>query len=138
MKHNAPIVGESLTDKVRATLDNLDKFRVDIENSLMYANESHTFDDVVGMVLTGQLNFIPLQRSLLLTEVHTYPRHKNLHTFIAAGDLEELMSYQPKLLELARALDCKHLSLTGRRGWERPLKELGWKLQYITLYKEVN
>lgn len=134
---NPPMTGE-LIDKVRSCLDNLEKFRLDIEAALSYSNYSHTFDDIVGMVLTEQVAFFPMEKSFLITEFHVMPQYKTYHVFLAGGDLDEIKATQPWLEETAKANGCKYLSLTGRRGWERSLKDQGWRLQYITLYKEVD
>lgn len=47
---------------------------------------------------------------------------------------EEFLS---KMEELAKAADCKHVSIHGRRGWMRELSKYGYKEPYVTIMKEV-
>lgn len=123
---------------VQETAKQLEKFQLDIDAALSYSSYSHSFDTIVAMIMTGKLKFIPLEKSFLITEFHTTPNYTTYHVFLAGGDLEELMAYQPELEKTAKEANCKYLSLTGRRGWEKPLKTQGWRLQYVTLYKEID
>ena len=129
---------QGVVDWLDQLVHDMRKFRVDIEAALSYGSNSHTFDNIVSLVLLGRVQFIPLEKSFLITEVHTMPNYKTYHVFLAGGDLEELMAYQPQLEANAAKANCKYLSLTGRRGWEKPLKTQGWSLKYVTLYKEID
>jgi hypothetical protein len=41
------------------------------------------------------------------------------------------------LMELAVAVDCKGVSIRGRKGFVRAFKEFGWEEQYTVLHREV-
>lgn len=134
----SPTVGEpTLTAKLKHTLDQLEKFRVDIEAALSYAEFSHSFDDIVRMVLTETVHFYPLENSFIIMEYHKYPNWTAYHGFLAGGHWEEIMAFQPEMLQIAKALGCKYLSISGRHGWTKVMKEYGWKHQYSVVYKEV-
>jgi len=136
--HNTPTGGtdETKAHKLASLASDLLKYRLDIENALMYARNSHSFDDIVDLVVTGRVHFYPLDHSFVLMEVQNYPQHKVYHVFLAGGQMPEIIKTHTKLLENARSLDCKYVSICGRKGWERALSAEGWTHQYSVLMKE--
>jgi hypothetical protein len=129
--------GKSKAEVVIDLMSLLLKYRVDIEAALGYADHSHTFDNIVDMVVTGAAHFYPLENSFVLMEVLTYPQHKNYHVFLAGGTKEEILDVHPWMLENARKLNCKYVTVCGRLGWVRELKRHGWEYKFATLSKEV-
>lgn len=126
MKHERlhnPSALENLQNLVRG----LDENKGRIEKALRYSHGTHTFDDVVLMVLHGRLLFIPLENSFLILEVMEYPQIKTLHVFLAGGNLREILDTQDMLFDIARQNGCTALSMTGRQGWKKPLGTLGWR-----------
>lgn len=138
LRPNNDVPPPTYTDGVRAVIDILDKFKVDICAALEYGNNSHTYDDLCEKVVTGKLIFMPLPNSVMICEVVQHPQHKTYHCFVAAGDLEELLTLGTSQLRLAaRAHMCKHLSVVGRMGWKKKLEEQGWENPLVVMYKEV-
>lgn len=126
-----------LTHSLRQYLDDLDRHRVHIEAALEYAQHSHTFDDIVAMVMHGQLRLWSLPNSVMLTEVITYPRYKTYHVFLGGGDLQEILDMHPQIEQAAREAGCSKLSVTGRHGWKKALQAHGWVPAHITCTKEL-
>lgn len=138
LNDDTPTVGGTeRTRKIRFVLDQLEKFQVDIEAALSYAEHSHSFDDIVSRVLMETVDFYPLENSFIIMEIHEYPNYRAYHGFLAGGNWEEIMAFQPKMLEIAKAFGCRYLSISGRHGWTKVMKDFGWKHQYSTCYKEV-
>ena len=102
-----------------------------IRDALEYSGGTHTFDDIVGMIAQGRVRWWPLPNSFLVTEVLEYPQAKHYHVFLAGGDLEEIKSTQKALEAAAEQCGCCKLTLSGRRGWIKALKDLNWK-EYCT------
>lgn len=113
--------------KYIALANSLLERRRHIEAALEYADGTHTFDDVVDMVMTGRLFWHPLPNSFMVMEIIDYPRAKHLHVFLAGGDLDEIRATQPDLVDMAKANGCSAVSLGGRRGWVKALATQGWK-----------
>ena len=135
-----PLEGDtkpSLALRTKELLDKLLNFQLDIEAALVYSHGSYSFDDVVQGVLTGRFHFYPREQSFLLMELQTFPGYKIYHAFLAGGNLEELVSMQEEIRPIAKTLGAKYASLNGRHGWVKPLKALGWKHTYSTMYCEV-
>jgi hypothetical protein len=118
-------------------LNDLLKFRLDIENALAYSNNSHTFDNIVDMVVTGTAHFYPLENAFMLMEVQTFPQHKVYNVFLAGGDLQEILATQKWVNDNAYALGCKYATMSGRNGWSKVLKDEGWDFKFVVMYKTV-
>jgi hypothetical protein len=57
----------------------------------------------------------------------TYPRFTTFHCFLAGGDMEDIISHQKEMADIGGKLGCKYLSIAGREGWLRKLKQHGWR-----------
>lgn len=128
---------KSRTQIVREVLDDLDRFRSLIEEAIEHGGRTHTFDDIVTMVLTGRVVFWPLVNSFLITEIVDYPQERCYHIFLAGGEIEELIEMHHKVQQAAIEQGCSHLSIAGRKGWVRALKSHGWTPQLIVLKKPI-
>lgn len=123
---NSPVTTDAAT-QLKQLAESLLERRLYIENALAYAEGTHTFDDIVHMVVTGRLMWWPLSRGFMVTEVVEYPRAKHLNVFLAGGDLDEIRDTQEQLVLVAKLAGCTALSLSGRRGWVKALTQLGWQ-----------
>jgi hypothetical protein len=128
---------ERISSRVQSLLAQMDDRRDLIDAALAYTPGTHTYDQLVGMVLQGRLTFWPLERTFMLTEVHTFPNARHYHIFLAGGNMEKLVEMHPDVILLAKALGCDKLTLAGRPGWERALKAHGWNPYLVTLAKEI-
>ena len=119
-------------------LKQLDRLRHHVEAALEYSGGTHDFDDIVEMVGKNQLQVWPATQSIVLTEIIVYPRLKNLHYFLAGGDLDELSRMRPMIESWGKSLGCTRVSLAGRRGWAKTfLKNEGYSPQWTVLAKEL-
>lgn len=61
-----------------------------------------------------------------MLECIDYPQCRDLHIFLAGGNLGELKHwYAHEAPKAARALGCNRITLSGRRGWVRALRDAG-------------
>lgn len=105
-----------------------------IEDALVYAGGTHTFEDVQAQVAAGTLQFWPGVSSAIVTEIVEFPRQRRLHFFLAGGTLHELEAMLPLILAWGRERGCTTTTLVGRPGWERTfLKRLGWVQTLVVL-----
>lgn len=107
--------------------DLLSRHRPQIEAALEYSGGTHTFDDVAAGVLTGRMQIWPTEASCIVTEIIAYPRRKVLNVFLGGGSLGEIMAMHPDVEAWARAQGCDALTMSGRRGWAKPLGAHGWR-----------
>ena len=136
MIHDTPQL--PLTHQIRKILDDMDRLRVHIDAALSYADGTHNFDDVVAMVMRGQLRLWALPNSVMLTEVVDFPRERHYHMFLGGGDLEEILAMHPQVEKAALEADCVKLSVTGRRGWTKALVKHGWVEKHTTVQKTLS
>ena len=116
--------------------EHLERLRQHVEAALEYSGGTHQFEDVLEMVEKNQLQVWPATQSIVLTEIIVYPRLKNLHYFLAGGDLDELSRMRPMIESWGKSLGCTRVSLAGRRGWAKTfLKDEGYSQQWTVLAK---
>lgn len=118
--------------------EHLERLRQHVEAALEYSGGTHQFEDVLEMVEKNQLQVWPAIQSIVLTEIIVYPRLKNLHYFLAGGDLDELSRMRPMIESWGKSLGCTRVSLAGRRGWAKTfLKDEGYSPQWTVLAKQL-
>jgi hypothetical protein len=127
----------SLAEKTVMLMTDILKWRDGIETALHHGANSHTFDDVVARILAGELQFYDFGDCCVIMQLVFFPQFKNYHCFAAAGTQEALDAVQEHMLNMSKHLGCKHLTISGRAGWERRLKARGWKQASVTMYMEV-
>jgi len=116
----------------------LEPYAEDLQKALDLGGEAYTIQDIEDMIATGKAQMWPGETSVIVTEIIQYPRAKHLHLFLAGGNLEELESMLPEVIEWGKTQGCNRVSLSGRRGWERSfLRELGFKPTLVVMEKEL-
>lgn len=131
-----------LLSEAIAQLQALQKYRVDIERALVYADHSHSFDDVAAKVLKGDLDVHVYEDALVIAELVQLPNYRIYNVFIAAGDLQTLIKVQRepggRFVQEAKKRRAKAITMTGRKGWLRALSKEGWEQKLVTLSKELD
>ena len=118
--------------------EQLDRLRHHVEAALEYSGGTHEFEDVVQMVEDHRLQLWPAKDSVVLTEIIVYPQLKNLHDFLAGGDLDELSRMRPLIESWGKSIGCTRVTLAGRRGWAKTfLKDEGYSPQWTVLAKDL-
>jgi len=119
-------------------IEHLKRLRRHVEAALEYSGGTHNFDDVAEMVGDHRLQLWPASNSVVLTEIIVYPRLKNLHYFLAGGDLDELSRMRPMIESWGKSIGCTRVTLAGRKGWAKTfLKDEGYSPQWSVLAKEL-
>lgn len=134
---NNPITVSVARDHYQGLLTALTKFEQQINAALAYAEGTHTYDDIVGMVMSGRLIIISKVNSFLMLEITHYPQTKHLNVFLAGGDLQEILHTQDELEAIAMANGCSAIVMTGRKGWVKPLEKQGWRYSHTSIIYEV-
>ena len=118
--------------------EHLERLRQHVEAALEYSGGTHNFEDIAEMVEDHRLQLWPAKNSVVLTEIIVYPRLKNLHYFLAGGDLDELSQMRPLIESWGKSVGCTRVTLAGRRGWSKTfLKDEGYSPQWSVLAKEL-
>lgn len=128
---------DDLATKTIGLLNQLLRWKPEIEEALGHAKHSHHFDHVVAKVLSGQLHYYDFGKCMFLMQVIEYPNFKNYHCFIGCGDMQAMKDHYEDMRDIAKKLGCAYLSVTGRLGWPREMKKHGWEHVFSTMYSEV-
>ena len=102
-------------------------FLPELEEALEHAGDTHTPQDVAEMVLRGDAQLWVEGDGLIITEVEEYPNGPVLNIWLAAGDMDDVLSLLPQVYGFGRWRECKTVTTLGRKGWKRVLAEDGWE-----------
>ena len=111
----------------------LEKYRPQIEAACRRGLATHSFDDVVGLLISGEYHIIEEGECFWIAQMQQYPRLKVYHVFIAGGKLDAIKAAIPKVRDAARAAGATKLTMAGRVGWERIFEPMGAKVAQITM-----
>ena len=119
-------------------IEHLKRLRRHVEAALEYSGGTHTLDDIAAGIMSDRYQLWPGQSSAVVTEILVYPKLKNLHFFLAGGNLDELKKMRPHIEAWGKSVGCTRVTLAGRKGWERTfLKDEGYEPQWFILSKEL-
>ena len=119
------------------TTEVMEPYRALLERALAHSQGTHLWEDIVEAVEEKDMFFWPGKRSAAITEVLDFPRKRCMHIFLAAGDMDELKEMEPCFVEFAKHFECDFVSLSGRAGWQRSLKDMGYKDAHVSLFKRI-
>ena len=118
--------------------EDLERLRHHVEAALEYSGGTHGIEDIAEGLKSGRFQLWPADDSVVVTEIIVYPRLKNLHFFLAGGDLDELRLMRPIIESWGKEIGCSRVSLAGRKGWERTfLKGEGYEPKWFILCKDL-
>lgn len=85
--------------------------------ALDYCHGSHTEDDVILRLASGEYRLWRFEKCAVVTMFYQYPQFKVLNIFIAGGDLSDLKSHQCEIELFAARNGCARIYSGGRDGW---------------------
>lgn len=116
---------------------NVEKCKEWIEAALEYSGGTHTIDDVEEAIRSGRMQLWPADRACAVTEIVVYPRKTVLHIFLGGGDMDQLFDMIDDAAAWGKRQGCTSMSLSGRMGWQRAMKPLGWEPKMVVMEKEL-
>ena len=118
--------------------EEIGRCRAWIEAALEYSQGTHTFSDIASGILSGRFQLWSAKQSAVVTEIIVYPRMKDLHYFLAGGDLDELKQMRPSIEAWGKGQGCTRVSLAGRPGWAKTfLRDEGYEPAWFILKKDL-
>lgn len=104
---------------------NWQKLKPLIQAALEHDPEKHTIEDIEQAIEEGRALLLEGENSAMVCEI---VETRSLHVFLAGGNLTELRSGDEQLGSLAQALGCSQVTIMGRMGWARALRDLGYRM----------
>ena len=108
-----------------------------LQAALDFGRNTHSFIDVAEGVISGKMQLWAAEKGCIVTEIIVYPNKKVLHFFLGGGKLEQITDMESDIMKWAKSQGCNEMSVAGRRGWKKALKNLGWEEKIIILHKEI-
>jgi hypothetical protein len=108
-----------------------------IEAALEYSGGTHEWSDIVEGIHSLRYQFWPAERGCAVTEIILFPKKKIFHVFLAGGEMDQIVDMNDSAAQFAKAQGCDGMSIAGRKGWSRVLKNEGWTESFTTLAKEL-
>lgn len=120
------------------TEDKVEQIAQHIVAALEYSQGSHSLEDVINGIESGEFQLWPGETSTVVTQIIKFPQKKVLHVFLAGGNQEELKEMDPYVVQWAKEQGCSAITFTGRVGWARSqMRELGFELTHVMMSKEI-
>ena len=101
-----------------------------IEKAIEY-QDSYTIDDVEAKIGNGIALLWPGKQTAIVTEFVVFPNKKVLHILCIAGKYEEVEEIYKSIENYAREIGIDKITGSGRKGWLRKVKHLGFKQEYM-------
>lgn len=96
----------------------------DVRRVLEPALDGDTWPDVLDRLTAKTAQLWIEGSSAMVTELWTRGGEMDcLHVWLAGGNLRELLALKPKVEQQAREWGCKRVTIAGRMGWDRVLKD---------------
>jgi len=98
-----------------------------ILRALKVAAGTHTVEDMDEAIRAEKMQLWQDERSVVVTELVAFPQYNVINIALAAGDLDAVMAWQPKIEQFARENGASRMRMMGREGWSAVLPKYGWK-----------
>jgi hypothetical protein len=78
-------------------------------------------------------------KAAIVTRVADYPKCRSLELeWVGGKEMSKwLVEFDETLTKYGKSLNCAIMHGGGRAGWERSLKDLGWRRETVRLVKEL-
>ena len=111
-----------------------------LAQALHHAGDTHKLEDVWALIASGDALLWTTPRSAVVTQIVVFPRRRVLDVWLAGsalGGLSEVLGLLPAAEAWARERGIVEVILTGRLGWSKVLRHLGFSEQAIIVKKNI-
>ena len=109
--------------------------RARLEKALEYGGSTHSVEDVVDLIKTGEARLFENEGGVIVAEINKFPLRKAVHFWLLAGELRDVLALEHEVLPWGIEQGATVATATGRRGWGRVSSATGWKPHMFTFYK---
>lgn len=113
------------------------KLRAQIQKALDLAGNTHTVEDLLLEVLSGNAKMWETENSIIIASILEFPQKRVLEMWVAAGELNEILEAAEKVYQWGRDHGCTLAVISGRKGWTKPLASHGWEPVRMDFTKEL-
>jgi hypothetical protein len=115
-----------------------------VEQALEYSDGEYSAEDIYNALKQTDMQLwiayeIGKVRAICITQVISYPQIKRLWVLYSAGvEMPKWVHLIQLILEFGKAQGCTAARIFGRPGWEKALKEFGFKKIYTVLQADIS
>lgn len=75
----------------------------------------------------------------LTTSIENYPNRRVIRVSFAGGEhlIKHIELARDEVKKFGKDAGCTKIEVLGRKGWERALKDLGFKLSYVCVEEDI-
>lgn len=118
--------------------EEIERCREWLQAALDHGGNSHDVEHIEEGIRCNQFQAWFAEDAVLVTELIDYPNYRVVHVFLAGGSLETILQMRPDIERFGQHFGCKYLSINGRPGWARALKEFGYDRGLQTVSKHLD
>ncbi len=119
--------------------ENWARVRPWIEAALKRAPGLETIEDVDSFLESGKYLLFTSPNAAMVAQIIEYERKKAIYAIHGGGNLKELIDViEPRMRACGKVNGCSLSMGMGRKGWERALKDKGYRLGWVTMIKEID
>lgn len=116
-----------------------------IENATAYSVGKYKGADIVRLIASGAMQLWLAYddeneklEGLAITEIAQYPQRKICRFICATGEnYERWFHHMEEMEKWGISMGCDGFQAECRAGWQRPLKDQGYRLSHIIMNKEL-
>jgi hypothetical protein len=109
-----------------------------LERALERTGGSHALQHVLAAIQRNEAQLWIEGPCVIVTEVNDTPLRRELHFWLAAGTLDEVICLSNKVIDWGREQGCTVATLCGRRGWTKALANEGWDHQLSVMGRRLD
>lgn len=114
-------------------MDNVDRLLTRLKKAIRLAGDTHTLEDVVEAIKSGDMQAFWNTDAIIVTEVCNTPRLVFVNFFLVAGSMDGVLSLEPQVREWADKNGYTKARACVRPGFEPLLKKMGWQRRQILM-----
>lgn len=109
-----------------------------IEEALKYSAGTHMIEDIEAGIESGDYRFFSAPKAAVIVEIIECPQKRVLNYFLIGGDAGDLKTkINPLVSAWAKSKGCTLAIGNVRKGGERLFGDIGFKLCWITISKDL-
>lgn len=101
-------------------------FKARLDKMLEDSGGLYVFEDIVGMIHTGQMQSFADGDNWVVTQVNKFPQKTVLDVVLVIGELDAILKMEDRLVAYKEEVGADVIIATGRLGWSKAHPE-NWK-----------
>lgn len=114
----------------------LHRYRYEIEDALS-RSRTISYQDLPGLIEAGKLALYANDRAILIVEPIRLTVGWILCMFVAAGEMDHVMALVDHAEAVAKEKGASGVAAIGRPGWIKNARKRGYRIETVTLVKEL-